>query len=75
MPKLPRVSPAELVRALRRAGFEDYRQKGSHLTLFHPGTRRNVTVPMHSRDLSAGITHAIITRAGLSVDEFRQLLA
>ena len=33
MPKLPRVSGAEVVRALIRLGFEQVRQRGSHVVL------------------------------------------
>jgi hypothetical protein len=33
MPKLPRVSGAEAVRALERLGFEKVRQSGSHLIM------------------------------------------
>jgi predicted RNA binding protein YcfA (HicA-like mRNA interferase family) len=31
MPKLPRVSGAEALRALQRLGFEKVRQSGSHV--------------------------------------------
>jgi len=74
MPRLARVSPDKMARALRRAGYEDYRQKGSHLTLQHPVTRRNVTVPMHGRVLSVGLTHTILKQAGLTPEEFADLL-
>ena len=33
MPKLPRLSAAAVVAALKRLGFEEVRQKGSHLVL------------------------------------------
>ncbi len=32
MPKLPRVRAAEVIRALERLGFEQVRQRGSHVT-------------------------------------------
>ena len=73
MPKLPRVTPAELVRALARAGFVRDHQKGSHLTLRHLDGRRAI-VPMHRRVLPTGTTHEILKQAGLSVEEFRGLL-
>ena len=40
MAKLPRVSAGAMARALLRAGFAEDRQRGSHLTLVHPTTRR-----------------------------------
>jgi len=73
MPKLPRVNPTELVRALLRAGFEKDHQKGSHLTLLHPDGRRTV-VAMHPRDLPAGTLHAILKQAGVATVDFERLL-
>jgi predicted RNA binding protein YcfA (HicA-like mRNA interferase family) len=63
-----------VVRALHRAGFVDDRQSGSHLTLLHPGTGRRAVVPMHSRDLRVGTLASILREAGLSVEEFVELL-
>ena len=74
MPRLPRVSPRQVVGALRRAGFVEDRQRGSHLTMLHPETHRRVVVPLHARDLPTGTTHEIIKRAGQTPDEFRALL-
>lgn len=73
MPRLPRVSPAEVARALARAGFERDHQKGSHLTMRHPDGRRAV-VPMHTQDVPLGTLHAIIKQAGLTVEEFERLV-
>ena len=33
MPKLPRVSGADVIRALERLGFAQVRQRGSHMVL------------------------------------------
>jgi predicted RNA binding protein YcfA (HicA-like mRNA interferase family) len=74
VPRLPRLRPDRVARALRKAGFVDYRQRGSHLTMLHPDTGRNVTVPMHGQVLSVGLTHSILKQAGLSVGEFLKLL-
>jgi hypothetical protein len=41
LPRLPVVSGTEVVRALKRAGFVVDRQRGSHVTLWHPGQRRD----------------------------------
>jgi len=74
VPRLPRVSPANLLRALRKAGFLDDRQKGSHITLRHPQTGRRTVIPMHGQTLSVGLLSAIIKQAGLTPDELRALL-
>ena len=75
MPRLPRVTSAEMVRVLERSGFVRDRQTGSHLTMIHSVSRRRVVVPMHGRVLGVGITHSILKQADLTPDEFRELLS
>lgn len=75
MRELPVVSGPEAVRALQRLGYVERRQSGSHVVLSHPATRRTVPVPVHGgRDLKPGTLRAIIRQAGLTVDEFVELL-
>jgi len=75
--KLPSLSSKELVKALRRAGFEDApkRGKGSHiaLTKSSPGTTRLVIVP-DRKTLPKGTLRAILEQAGLSREEFLSFL-
>ena len=47
-PKLPHIRAAELLRALKRDGWQPARQSGSHLTLKHPQKPGVVIVPIHS---------------------------
>jgi len=68
------VSAREVIAALRRAGFVEDRQTGSHLTLLHPESRRRVTVPKHPGDLRVGTLAAVVAQSGLSVDEFLEHL-
>jgi len=69
--KLPAVRPKDVVRALERLGFETWRQKGSHLTLYRASDRRVLTIPMHfAKDIPKGTLRTIIREAGLSVKEF-----
>ena len=74
--RLPAVNGATVVRALRRGGFVVDRIAGSHHILAYPGDpTRTVTVPVHSgRDLKPGTLRAIIRQAGLSVEDFGELL-
>lgn len=67
MPKLPRVSGAEIVRALERLGFVKLRQSGSHVILRH-GTRGCV-VPMHG-EVKTGTLAGVLRQADLSAEEF-----
>lgn len=73
--RLPAVNPKEVIRALERAGFVLHRVKGSHHYLKHPD-RPNVVVnvPYHGKDLRRGTLHAIIEHAGLTIEEFLDLL-
>jgi predicted RNA binding protein YcfA (HicA-like mRNA interferase family) len=73
--KIPSVRPKEVVRALEQVGFETWRQKGSHLTLYRASDRRALTIPMHfAKDVPKGTLRTIIRDAGLSVKEFVKLL-
>lgn len=58
---------------LRKQGFIEQRQAGSHLRFRHPDGRA-VTVPMHgSRDLGRGLTTSILKDAGYSPDDYIRL--
>lgn len=73
--KLPACKPAEVVRALERAGFVVRRIRGSHYQLTH-STRPELrtSVPHHSRDLKHGTLRGILRDCELSVDDFLKLL-
>jgi predicted RNA binding protein YcfA (HicA-like mRNA interferase family) len=74
--RLPVVNGRQVVRALTRSGFVIDRIAGSHHILVHPtDPRRAVTVPVHGgRDLKRGTIRSILRQAGLTVEEFVQLL-
>jgi len=76
MAGLPVVNGRQAIRALMRAGFVVDRIVGSHHVLTHPqDRRRTVTVPVHAgRDLKRGTVRSIVRQAGLSVEEFVDLL-
>lgn len=74
-PKLPRITAAELLRALKRDGWHQVRQSGSHVTLVHPVKQGHVTVPKHvSVTLKLKTLSSILEQAGLTIDELRELL-
>jgi predicted RNA binding protein YcfA (HicA-like mRNA interferase family) len=73
--RLPAVKPREVLRALGRAGFFIHHTSGSHHVLKHPGKLNlRVTVPYHNKDLKRRTLASIIEQAGLTTDEFRDLL-
>jgi predicted RNA binding protein YcfA (HicA-like mRNA interferase family) len=67
MPKLPRVSGAEAVRALERLGFVKIRQSGSHLVMRRGD--RGCVVPIH-RELKVGTLAGLLRQADVSVEDF-----
>ena len=72
--RIPMVTAKQVVRALRRAGFEEHTQEGSHLVLKNSAARMRVVVPMHTGDIGRGLLKKIIKQARLSEAEFRRLL-
>jgi predicted RNA binding protein YcfA (HicA-like mRNA interferase family) len=62
----------EVLRKLKRAGFEERRQSGSHLVLRHENGRQTY-LPMHTGDVPTGTFKAILKQAGISEEEFRDL--
>ena len=74
-PQIPIITARQLIRALKRAGFSKDRQKGSYLTLINTETNKTVTVPVHTGvDIGKGLLRKIITDAGLTTEEFINLL-
>ena len=74
--RLPALKAREVIRALERAGFVVTRSKGSHHRLVHANEpARATTVPVHKgHDIPRGTLGDIIEQAGLTEDEFLDLL-
>jgi predicted RNA binding protein YcfA (HicA-like mRNA interferase family) len=70
--KLPALKPKRVIKALERGGFQIRRITGSHYIL--KKERHIVTVPYHNTDLKRGTLASIIKQAGLTIDEFLDLL-
>jgi len=75
MPKLRRVSGQEAIRTLERLGFEQVRQRGSHVVLKKqtPEGAVGCVVPLH-RELAIGTLRGILKQAGVTSDEFMEKL-
>ena len=71
MPRLPRVSGAQVVRALERLGFAVARQRGSHIMLRRGST--GCVVPNH-RELKTGTLAGVLKQAGVSAEDFMNAL-
>jgi len=60
----------EVVRFLKRKGFVEKRQRGSHLLLQHPMTHFRTIVPLHNTEITKGLLHRILKDAGLNLSDF-----
>lgn len=75
MPRLPRVTAAEALRALRRDGWNVDRQSGSHIILMHLTRPGRVTIARHAGAIIKPKTLAtILDQAGLTIEAFHKLL-
>lgn len=72
--KLPALTSLKVVRALKRGGFRELRQTGSHLVLINAERTRLVVVPMHRGDVKKGLLFGIIKSAGLTQKQFLDFL-
>ena len=74
MPKIPIVSAIRVIKVLSKIGYEADHQTGSHIILRHREMpHKRLTVPNH-QEIARGTLKAIIEEAGLTVQEFTDLL-
>ncbi len=64
MPKMPRISAKEAIRALESLGFEQVRQTGSHIVMKKETQEGEIgcVVPLH-RELKIGTLSGVIKQA------------
>ncbi|KKQ66931.1 MAG: YcfA family protein [Candidatus Daviesbacteria bacterium GW2011_GWA2_38_24] len=76
MKSLPALSSKKVIKALKKAEFVEDRQRGSHLVLINPQTRKRVVVPVHSaKTIKKPLLQSIIENdAGLTIEEFLKFL-
>lgn len=72
MKRLPSMNAKEVIRILKKFGFEESRQSGSHLVLFNPATSQRTVVPVHrGKDIKKPLLRRIIEDdVGVSIEEF-----
>lgn len=74
MPRMPQITAGELIRFLKKQGFLEDRQAGSHLTLWHPARGVSVTIPVHSGcDVGRGLAARILKDAGFPLEDYLRL--
>jgi len=72
--KYPLLSAREIIRTLRKAGFAEVSQRGSHRKLQNDADPpRTVIVPMHD-EVARGTLRSILEQAGIDLETFLDLL-
>lgn len=68
MPRLRRLSGAEVIKILQQFGFEVFSQRGSHVKLrrITPTGKETLTIPNHSQ-LDVGTCRAIMKQASVYI--------
>jgi len=59
------MTPREMIKHLKKNGFEEISQNGSHVKLRNSETDKQTIVPYHSKPLKTGLEQAILKQAGL----------
>lgn len=73
MPKLSPIRGKELIGILKKQGFIDVRQKGSHVRLEHPDGRKT-SVPVHAGEsVGKGLLRKILRDVVLTPEQFNKL--
>ena len=59
------MTPREMIKHLKKNGFEEISQNGSHVKIKNQATGITVIVPYHSKAMKKGLEQAILKQAGL----------
>ena len=74
MPKLSVISGKELLKIFAKIGYEIDHQTGSHIIVRHKmPPHRRLTIPNH-KEIAKGTLRAIMRQAGLTREEFFELI-
>ena len=73
MGRLSNISGKQAAKAFEKAGWYRVGQVGSHLVMSRGGIRVNLSIPQH-KELAPGTLRALIRNAGMTVEEFLELL-
>lgn len=71
MGRLSGFSYRDIIKILKKLGFEFYRQAaGSHEIWYNPTTNKFTTIPNHTGDMPEGTLRAILKQSGIDVNDF-----
>jgi len=75
--KLPVISGMKVIKLFSKIGFKISRQSGSHVIMVKKSLikqKLTVVVPRHEKGLAKGTLRSIISQAGLTREEFLEIL-
>ena len=67
MPELPRISGDEAIKVFKRLGFQEARQRGSHVVMRRED--KGCVIPRH-KELALGTLRSAIKQAGVTPEDF-----
>jgi predicted RNA binding protein YcfA (HicA-like mRNA interferase family) len=73
MGRLANISGKDAVKAFQKISWYIVGQVGSHVVMTKQGVRVNLSIPQH-KELSVGTLRALIRNAGITVEEFIELV-
>jgi len=59
------MTSKEMIKFLKKNGFKEMSQNGSHIKMKNEETKRTVIIPYHAKELKKGMEQAILKQAGL----------
>ena len=59
------MTPQDMIRLLKKNGFQIVSQNGSHVKLKNTKTEKQTIVPRHSGSMKKGLEQAILKQSGL----------
>jgi predicted RNA binding protein YcfA (HicA-like mRNA interferase family) len=72
--KYPILPPKTIIKILKKLGFSEVSQKGSHLKLKKESPKKLVVIiPMHD-EIAKGTLKSILEQANLDIDHFLEFL-
>lgn len=74
MPKPPVVKPKEIIKALKKKGFEIDHISGSHYIMYNADKTLRATIAYHNKPIKRKTVMSILKSANISVEELKQLL-
>ncbi len=76
MSNIPQLSGKEVIKALSKIGFEEVRQKGSHIRLVRikNKSKQLVTIPNHKLIRKGTLLNGILKPINVTLEEFKKLL-